>query len=76
MSVGPIDIFAYEALAKEWLPQAGYDLIAGGAPDESTVCLLAVSALENVGRVFPEMLPPLPGGHKCVQLLPDCVLPY
>ncbi|MCZ6867196.1 MAG: alpha-hydroxy acid oxidase [Chloroflexi bacterium] len=33
----PINLFDYEALAKERLPKAEYDLIAGGATDEITV---------------------------------------
>jgi isopentenyl diphosphate isomerase/L-lactate dehydrogenase-like FMN-dependent dehydrogenase len=37
MSTGPINIFEYEALAKERLPQAEYDFIAGGATDEITL---------------------------------------
>ena len=35
MSASPINIFEYEALAKERLPQAEYDFIAGGATDET-----------------------------------------
>jgi 4-hydroxymandelate oxidase len=37
MSASPINIFEYEALAKERLPQAEYDFIAGGATDELTL---------------------------------------
>jgi 4-hydroxymandelate oxidase len=37
MSGGPVNIFEYEALAKERLPQAEYDFIAGGATDEITL---------------------------------------
>jgi 4-hydroxymandelate oxidase len=37
MSAGPINIFEYEALAQERLPQAEYDFIAGGATDEITL---------------------------------------
>jgi isopentenyl diphosphate isomerase/L-lactate dehydrogenase-like FMN-dependent dehydrogenase len=37
MSTGPINVFEYEALAKECLPQAEYDFIAGGATDEITL---------------------------------------
>jgi isopentenyl diphosphate isomerase/L-lactate dehydrogenase-like FMN-dependent dehydrogenase len=37
MSTGPINVFDYEALAKERLPQAEYDFIAGGATDEITL---------------------------------------
>lgn len=37
MTVGPINIFEYEALAKEKLPPAEYDFIAGGATDEITL---------------------------------------
>jgi isopentenyl diphosphate isomerase/L-lactate dehydrogenase-like FMN-dependent dehydrogenase len=37
MSTGPINIFEYEALANERLPQAEYDFIAGGATDEITL---------------------------------------
>src|SRR2546425_25998 len=37
MTVGPINIYEYEALAKERLPQAEYDFIAGGATDELTL---------------------------------------
>jgi isopentenyl diphosphate isomerase/L-lactate dehydrogenase-like FMN-dependent dehydrogenase len=37
MSTSPINIFEYEALAKERLPQAEYDFIAGGATDEITL---------------------------------------
>lgn len=37
MSTGPINIYEYESLAKERLPQAEYDFIAGGATDEITL---------------------------------------
>src|SRR5262245_57671020 len=37
MSTGPINIFEYEALAKERLLQSEYDFIAGGATDELTL---------------------------------------
>ncbi len=37
MTVGPVNIFEYEALAKERLPQHEYDFIAGGATDEITL---------------------------------------
>jgi 4-hydroxymandelate oxidase len=37
MTVGPVNIFEYEALAKAHLPQAEYDFIAGGATDEITL---------------------------------------
>lgn len=37
MHGGPVNIFEYEALAKERLPQAEYDFIAGGATDEITL---------------------------------------
>jgi isopentenyl diphosphate isomerase/L-lactate dehydrogenase-like FMN-dependent dehydrogenase len=37
MAVGPVNIFEYETLAKERLPQAEYDFIAGGAADEITL---------------------------------------
>jgi len=37
MPGGPVNIFEYEALAKERLPQAEYDFIAGGATDEITL---------------------------------------
>ncbi len=37
MSADPVNIFEYEALAKERLPQAEYDFIAGGATDEITL---------------------------------------
>src|SRR5688572_21636178 len=37
MPTGPINIFEYEALAKETLPPAEYDFIAGGATDEITL---------------------------------------
>jgi 4-hydroxymandelate oxidase len=37
MTGGPVNIFEYEALAKERLPQAEYDFIAGGATDEITL---------------------------------------
>jgi 4-hydroxymandelate oxidase len=37
MTGGPVNIFEYEALAKERLPQAEYDFIAGGATDEVTL---------------------------------------
>ena len=37
MTVGPVNIFEYEALAKARLPQAEYDFIAGGAADEITL---------------------------------------
>ena len=37
MTASPINIYEYEALAKERLPQAEYDFIAGGATDEITL---------------------------------------
>lgn len=37
MTGDPVNIFEYEALAKERLPQAEYDFIAGGATDEITL---------------------------------------
>lgn len=37
MTAGPINIYEYEALAKERLPQPEYDFIAGGATDEITL---------------------------------------
>lgn len=37
MTVSPVNIFEYEALAKARLPQAEYDFIAGGATDEITL---------------------------------------
>jgi 4-hydroxymandelate oxidase len=37
MTGGPVNIFEYETLAKERLPQAEYDFIAGGATDEITL---------------------------------------
>jgi len=37
MTASPINIYEYEALAKERLPQAEYDFIAGGATDELTL---------------------------------------
>ena len=37
MTAVPINIFEYEALAKEKLPQGEYDFIAGGATDEITL---------------------------------------
>jgi 4-hydroxymandelate oxidase len=37
MTAAPVNIFEYEALAKERLPQAEYDFIAGGATDEITL---------------------------------------
>src|ERR671923_1885166 len=37
MSSNPVNIYEYEALAKERLPQAEYDFIAGGATDEITL---------------------------------------
>ncbi len=37
MSTGPINIFEFEALAKERLPKEEYDYIAGGATDEISV---------------------------------------
>jgi 4-hydroxymandelate oxidase len=37
MTGAPVNIFEYEALAKERLPQAEYDFIAGGATDEITL---------------------------------------
>src|SRR5207244_4642969 len=37
MTASPINIYEYEALAKERLPQAEYDFIAGGAHDELTL---------------------------------------
>ena len=37
MGVGPVNIYEYEALAKERLPKEEYDFIAGGATDEITL---------------------------------------
>jgi hypothetical protein len=37
MSSSPVNIYEYEALARERLPQAEYDFIAGGATDEITL---------------------------------------
>ena len=37
MTGSPVNIYEYEALAKEHLPQAEYDFIAGGATDEITL---------------------------------------
>lgn len=37
MTGDPVNLFEYEALAKERLPQAEYDFIAGGATDEITL---------------------------------------
>jgi 4-hydroxymandelate oxidase len=37
MPASPVNIFEYEALAQERLPQAEYDFIAGGATDEITL---------------------------------------
>ena len=37
MTTGPLNIFEYEALAKERLPSADYDYIAGGGADEITL---------------------------------------
>src|SRR3989441_11685715 len=37
MSSGPVNIYEYEARAKERLPQAEYDFIAGAATDEITL---------------------------------------
>jgi 4-hydroxymandelate oxidase len=37
MTEGPVNIFEYEALAKEHLPQPEYDFIAGAATDEITL---------------------------------------
>ncbi len=37
MTVGPVNIFEYEALAKARLPNVEYDFIAGGATDEITL---------------------------------------
>jgi 4-hydroxymandelate oxidase len=37
MAAGPVNIYEYEALAKERLPQPEYDFIAGGATDEITL---------------------------------------
>jgi 4-hydroxymandelate oxidase len=37
MAAGPVNIYEYEALAKEHLPQPEYDFIAGGATDEITL---------------------------------------
>jgi 4-hydroxymandelate oxidase len=37
MSGSPVNLFEYEALAKERLPQEEYDFIAGGATDEITL---------------------------------------
>src|SRR5574341_548230 len=36
-STGPINLFEFEAAAKERLPKAEYDYIAGGATDELSV---------------------------------------
>lgn len=37
MTAAPVNIYEYEALAKERLPQTEYDFIAGGATDEITL---------------------------------------
>src|SRR5262245_13436112 len=37
MSSDPVNIYEYEGLAQERLPQAEYDFIAGGATDEITL---------------------------------------
>ena len=37
MSSSPVNIYEYEALAQERLPQAEYDFIAGAATDEITL---------------------------------------
>ena len=37
MTAGPVNLFEYEALAKERLPKEEYDFIAGGAMDEITL---------------------------------------
>ena len=37
MAPGPVNIFEYEALAKERLSKTDYDFIAGGATDEITI---------------------------------------
>jgi 4-hydroxymandelate oxidase len=37
MATSPVNIYEYEALAKERLPQPEYDFIAGGATDELTL---------------------------------------
>ena len=37
MATGPINIYEYEALAKERLSKSEYDFIAGGATDEITI---------------------------------------
>ena len=37
MCAEPVNIFEYEALAKEKIEQGGYDFIAGGATDEITI---------------------------------------
>ena len=37
MSSSPVNIYEYEALARERLPQAEYDFIAGAATDEITL---------------------------------------
>ena len=37
MTGNPVNIYEYEALAQERLPQAEYDFIAGGATDEITL---------------------------------------
>jgi isopentenyl diphosphate isomerase/L-lactate dehydrogenase-like FMN-dependent dehydrogenase len=37
MTAAPVNIYEYEALAKERLPPAEYDFIAGGATDEITL---------------------------------------
>ena len=63
MSASPINIFEYEALAKERLPQAEYDFIAGGATDEITLrrtrryltplCCARVCSWISVNRTSP-----------------------
>jgi 4-hydroxymandelate oxidase len=54
MAGHPVNIFEYEALAKDRLPQAEYDFIAGGATDEIT--LRRTRAVFDAMMLRPRML--------------------
>ena len=62
MAIGPINVYDYEALAKERLPKPQYDFIAGGATDEVTLrrtraafdsIMLRPRMLVDIGTVDP-----------------------
>ena len=53
-NVGPVNIYEYEALAKEILPAIDYDAIAGGAADEIT--LRSTRAVFDSIKLRPRML--------------------